>query len=123
MEYTSIVSQGPLNDKFHSRNLNSVQRGLPIRSLSAFRKVMTVILDVEAHVIPTSFRLCHWSQTTFAKAQTLPREDQDWSTLTQSQKWRNEINNYFPVQYILGASIVIEMVEENPCNDVAGPEV
>jgi hypothetical protein len=48
VDYASTVWHDPLRDKVHIRHLNTVQRIVLIRILSAFRTVATATLEVEA---------------------------------------------------------------------------
>lgn len=74
VDYASTVWHDPLRDKTHLRHLNTVQRTLLIRILSAFRTVATSTLEVEAYVLPTHLRLRHRAQRTIARLHTLPRD-------------------------------------------------
>jgi hypothetical protein len=57
IDYASTVWHDPLRNKTHLRHLNTVQRVPLIRTLSAFKTVATMALEVEAHVLPTNLRL------------------------------------------------------------------
>ncbi|OGE46890.1 hypothetical protein PENARI_c093G11063, partial [Penicillium arizonense] len=99
MDYASTVWHDPLRDKTHLRHLNTVQRTVLIRILSAFRTVATTALEVEAHILPTHLRLRHRAQNTIASLHTLPRDHPIWDTLRRAQKRRNNVGSYarFPL--------------------------
>ena len=99
VDYASTVWHDPLRDKTHLRHLNTVQRTVLIRILSAFRTVATTTLEVEAHILPTHLRLRHRAQRTIARLHTLPRVHPIWSALSRAQKRRNNVGSYarFPL--------------------------
>ncbi|GAA3296697.1 hypothetical protein GCM10020218_080510 [Dactylosporangium vinaceum] len=93
VDYASTVWHDPLRDKTHLRHLNTVQRTVLIRILSAFRTVATTTLEVEAHILPTHLRLRHRAQRTIARLHTLPRDHPIWGALSRAQKRRNNIGS------------------------------
>ncbi|KAJ5111881.1 hypothetical protein NUU61_001511 [Penicillium alfredii] len=99
LDYASTVWHDPLRDKTHLRHLNTVQRTVLIRVLSAFRTVATATLEVEAHVVPTHLRLRHRAQCTIARLHTLPRDHPIWNALSRAQNRRNNVGSYarFPL--------------------------
>ncbi|KAJ5366120.1 reverse transcriptase [Penicillium brevicompactum] len=99
VDYASTVCHGPLRDKVHIRHLNTVQRNVLIRILSAFRTVATATLEVEAYILPTHLRLRHRAQRTIARLHTLPRDHPIWSALFRAQNRRNNVGSYarFPL--------------------------
>lgn len=94
VDYASTVWHDPLRDKTYLQHLNIVQRIPLIRTLSAFRTVTTVTLEMEAHVLPTHLRLRYQVQRTIARLYTLPRNHLIWTALLQAQKRRNNIGLY-----------------------------
>ncbi|KAJ5340123.1 reverse transcriptase [Penicillium brevicompactum] len=99
VDYASTVWHDPLRDKVHIRHLNTVQRNVLIRILSAFRTVATATLEVEAYILPTHLRLRHRAQHTIARLHTLPRDHPIWSALFRAQNRRNNVGSYarFPL--------------------------
>ncbi|KUM55793.1 hypothetical protein ACN42_g11443 [Penicillium freii] len=99
MDYASTVWHDPLRDKVHLRHLNTVQRTVLIRILSAFRTVATTTLEVEAYILPTHLRLRCQAQRTIARLHTLPRDHPIWSALPRAQSRRNNVGSYarFPL--------------------------
>ncbi|KAJ5138858.1 uncharacterized protein N7515_003706 [Penicillium bovifimosum] len=99
VDYASTVWHDPLRDKVHIRHLNTVQRTVLIRILSAFRTVATATLEVEAYILPTHLRLRHRAQRTIARLHTLPRDHPIWSALSRAQNRRNNVGSYarFPL--------------------------
>ncbi|CAG8068633.1 unnamed protein product, partial [Penicillium nalgiovense] len=99
VDYASTVWHDPLRDKVHIRHLNTVQRTVLIRILSAFRMVATATLEVEAYILPTHLRLRHRAQRTIARLHTLPRDHPIWSALSRAQNRRNNVGSYarFPL--------------------------
>lgn len=89
VDYASTVWHDPLRNKTHLRHLNSVQRTVLVRVLSAFRTVATETLEVEARILLTHLRLRHRAQRTIARLHTLPR----------AQNRRNNVVSYarFPL--------------------------
>ncbi|THC87933.1 hypothetical protein EYZ11_012624 [Aspergillus tanneri] len=98
VDYALTVWHNPLRDKTHLRHLNTIQRTLLIRILSAFRTVATTTL-VEVHVLPTHLCLRQRAQNTIARLHTLPRDHPIWSALSRAQKCRNNAGSYacFPL--------------------------
>ncbi|KAJ5876421.1 reverse transcriptase [Penicillium soppii] len=99
VDYASTVWHDPLRDKVHLRHLNTVQRTVLIRILSAFRTVATATLEVEAHILPTHLRLRYRAQRTIARLHTLPRDHPIWNALARAQNRRNNVGSYarFPL--------------------------
>ncbi|KAI2732880.1 hypothetical protein DTO013E5_9601 [Penicillium roqueforti] len=99
LNYASTVWHDPLRDKTHLRHLNTVQRTVLIRILSAFRTVATTTLEVEAYLPPTHLRLRHRAQRTIARLHTPPRAHPIWSALSRAQNRRNNVGSYarFPL--------------------------
>jgi hypothetical protein len=99
LDYLSTVWHDPLRDKTHLRHLNTVQRTVLIRVLSAFRTVATATLEVEAHVVPTHLRLRHRAQCTIARLHTLPRDHPIRNALSRAENRTNNVGSYarFPL--------------------------
>ncbi|KAJ5240343.1 reverse transcriptase [Penicillium citrinum] len=83
----------------HLRHLNTVQRTVLIRILSAFRTVATATLEIEAHILPTHLRLRYRAQRTIARLHTLPRDHPIWNALSRARNRRNNVGSYarFPL--------------------------
>ncbi|KAJ5737344.1 uncharacterized protein N7483_002469 [Penicillium malachiteum] len=98
-DYASTDWHDPLRDKTHLPHLNTVQRTVLIRILSAFRTVATTTLEVESHVLPTHLRLRLCAQRTIARLHTLPHTHLIWSALSHAQNRRNNIGSHarFPL--------------------------
>ncbi|KAI3049910.1 hypothetical protein CBS147353_11666 [Aspergillus niger] len=113
VDYASTVWHDPLRDKTHLRHLNTVQRTVLIRVLSAFRTVATTTLEVEAYVLPTHLRLRHRAQRTIARLYTLPRGHPIWRALTRAHNRRNNIGSYarFPLAEALKTMTVDRLNE------------
>ena len=121
VDYASTVWHDPLRDKVHLRHLNTVQRTVLIRTLSAFRTVATTTLEVEAHILPTHLRLRYRAQRTIARLHTLPRNHPIWSALSRAQNRRNNVGSYarFPLAEALKTMDVdrlnqLEMIDPRP---------
>ncbi|CAG8891920.1 unnamed protein product [Penicillium nalgiovense] len=121
VDYASTVWHDPLRDKVHIRHLNTVQRNVLIRILSAFRTVATATLEVEAYILPTHLRLRHRAQRTIARLHTLPPDHPIWSALSRAQNRRNNVGSYarFPLAEALKTMDVdrlneLEMIDPRP---------
>jgi ribonuclease HI len=121
VDYASTVWHDPLRDKVHLRHLNTVQRTVLIRILSAFRTVATATLEVEAHILPTHLRLRYRAQRTIARLHTLPRDHPIWNALARAQNRRNNVGSYarFPLAEAMKTMVVdrlneLEIIDPRP---------
>ena len=74
IDYASTVWHNPLKDKTHLRTLNTIQRDVLIRILSAFRTTATQAMEMEAYVPPTRLRLKRRGRDVVASLFTQPKD-------------------------------------------------
>jgi len=74
IDYASTVWHNPLKDKTHLRTLNTIQRDMLIRILSAFRTTATQAMEMEAYVPPTRLRLKRRGRDVVASLFTRPKD-------------------------------------------------
>jgi hypothetical protein len=80
------VWHDPFKDKLHLRTLNTIQRDVLIRILSAFRTTATQALEMEAYVPSTRLRLKRRGRDVVASLFTQPRDHPIHSVLERASR-------------------------------------